>query len=311
MDRCIGIDVAKQTCDLHDTVTKEDRQYENSSAGIAQCVEDVTAWQPTLVVMENTGGYERALAVALQTAGVPVAVMNARRIREFARATGQLAKTDRLDARIIARFAATFRPEPRGVWDERTRAIKALVARRTQLVQMRTAENNRVEHADHRVIDRSITAVLKTIEREIESVERQLRDTINQTPALQQKAAYMQSVPGIGETTAMLLIAEVPELGQLNRRQIAALIGLAPINRDSGTWRGKRMTGGGRMRVRTGLYMATVVAMRFNPVIRTFYERLCAMGKPPLVALVAAMRKLITTLNTMLARKEYWNPKIT
>lgn len=309
MTTYIGIDVAKRFFDLYDTAAKKHDHFENTPAGIKTCVDQLARRRPALIVLENTGGYEMDLAVALQAIGLPVAVVNPRRIREFGRATGRLAKTDLIDAQIIARYAATLQPPPQGVWDDQTRAIKALVARRGQLVGMRTAEKNRMEHAGDAAIAKSISAVIRTIERELDKVERQLHDRITGIPELLQKAEQLKSVPGIGETTAMMLVAEVPELGQLNRRQIAALIGVAPINRDSGAFRGKRMTGSGRRHVRARLYMPTLVAIRFNPVIRGFYQRLVNAGKSKMIAVVAAMRKLLTILNVMIAKNEYWNPK--
>lgn len=311
MTRYIGIDVAKRFFDVYDSTAKVDQHFTNDDNGISTFLTQLRPQTPTLMVVESTGGYEQALAVALQAAGFPVAVVNPKRIRDFARASGQLAKTDKIDARIIARYAATLQPPPQGVWDAQTRALKALVARRHQLVEMRTAEKNRLEHAGDRGIARSIAAVIRTIERELAKVDQNLHDQISCTPELQQKTEQLQSVPGIGETTATMLMAEVPELGRLNRRQIAALIGVAPINRDSGTFRGKRMTGGGRRGVRTRLYMPTVVAVRYNPVIRRFYERLVHAGKSKMTALVAAMRKLLTIINTMIAKNQYWKPKTT
>ena len=311
METYIGIDVAKRFFDLHDLAEEKHQRFDNNRQGITACVKHLKKRRPALIVMENTGGYEMDLAVALHSFGLPVAVVNAKRIRDFARATGQLAKTDAIDAWIIAQYAAKLQPVPQGVWDEQTRTIKALVARRKQLVQMRTAEKNRLEHVGDQAIGRSIAAVIRTIERELAKVEQNLHDHITRTPELQQKTDQLKSVPGIGDTTAMMLVAEVPELGRLNRRQIAALIGVAPINRDSGTFRGKRMTGGGRRGVRTRLYMPTLVAIRFNPVIRDFYQRLVNTGKSKMTAVVACMRKLLTILNAMLAKNQSWRPKTT
>jgi transposase len=305
----VGIDVAKKHFDVYDLTDQKHDQFPNTPKGIRASVKQLTRGKPALVVLENTGGYERDLAVALQAAGLPTAVVNPRRIREFARASGRLAKTDRIDAQLIAQYAAKLQPPPRGIPDAQKRALKALVARRHQLVELRTAEKNRQEHADGAVINRSIAAVIKTIERELEKVERQLRDQISRTPELRHKAQTLKSVPGIAEVTATMLMADVPELGQLNRRQIAALIGVAPINRDSGAFRGKRMIGGGRCDVRARLYMPILVAIRFNPVIREFYQRLINAGKSKMTAIIAAMRKLLTILNVMIAKNEYWNPK--
>jgi len=309
MSTFIGIDVAKESFDLYDLAEDQPQHFEHSAAGISACLRYLRQGRPTLIVMESTGGYETALAVALSDAGLPVAVVNPKRIRDFARATGQLAKTDQIDARVIAGYAATLQPPPQGVWDEQTRTIKALVARRNQLIEMRVAESNRREHIGDPAIAHSITAVIKTLTQEIAKVERKLHDQITRTPELKQKADQLTSVPGIGETTALMLIAEMPELGSLNRRQIAALIGVAPINRDSGKFRGKRMTGGGRRHVRSKLFLPTMVATRHNPAIRPFYQRLLASGKTKMTAKVACMRKLITLLNTMLAKNQYWDPK--
>lgn len=305
----VGIDVAKAHFDLHDREADHGERFAYTPVGVRACVQYLCGRTPALIVMESTGGYETELAVALTDAGLPVAVINPRRIRDFARALGKLAKTDQIDARIIAEYAAILQPAPRGVWDEQTRAIKALVARRNQLIEMKTAESNRREHSVDPVIARSLMAVIKTLEKEIAKVEDQLRDQITRTPQLKQKADQLTSVPGIGETTALMLIAEVPELGQLNRRQIAALIGVAPINRDSGSYRGKRMTGGGRRSVRARLYMPTVVACHYNPALMRFYQRLLDKGKTKMIALVAAMRKLITMLNVMLAKNQTWRPQ--
>jgi transposase len=309
MKTFIGIDVAKQFFDLYDLAEDHGEHFDYSVAGIATCLTYLVQRSPSLIVMESTGGYETDLAVALSDAGLPVAVVNPKRIRDFARATGRLAKTDQIDARMIAGYAATLQPPPRGVWDEQTRTIKALVARRNQLIAMKTAESNRREHIGDPAVARSITAVIKTLTHEITRVEQKLRDQITRTPKLKQKADQLTSVPGIGETTALMLIAEMPELGNLNRRQIAALIGVAPINRDSGSFRGKRMTGGGRRDVRTRLFLPTIVATRHNPAIRQFYLRLLASGKTKMTAIVACMRKLITMLNAMLAKNQNWEPK--
>jgi transposase len=203
-----------------------------------------------------------------------------------------------------------LQPPAQEVVDEQTRTMKALVARRHQLVQMHTAENNRLEHARDKAIKRSIRAILDTIERQMNTVERQIRDHMDSQSELKQKTERLKSVPGVGETTASLLVTELPELGRLNRREIAALVGVAPINRDSGTYRGKRRTGGGRRDLRARLFMPTLVAARHNPVIRRFYQRLVEQGKAKMVALIAAMRKLLTILNVMLKKNEDWNPKI-
>jgi len=310
MSTFVGIDVSKEFFDLYDRGEDKHERYQHTGAGIRACVKYLKRRGPELVVMENTGGYETTLAATLCEAGLRVAVVNPKRIRDFARAVGQLAKTDAIDARVIAHYAATLQPPPQGVWDAQTRAIKALVARRNQLLTMRVAENNRREHIGDPDVARSLTAVIKLLTQEIAKVERKLHEQITRNPDLRQKTDQLTSVPGIGDITARMLIAEMPELGQLNRRQIAALIGTAPINRDSGKFRGKRLTGGGRRDVRTRLFLPTLCAARHNPAIRPFYQRLLASGKSKMTANVACMRKLITILNAMLAKNQYWEPKL-
>jgi transposase len=311
MKTYVGIDVAKAHVDVYDTIVKSHVRYENNRAGIKKCVRYLISLQPELIVLESTGGYEVELALALNQASLPVAVVNPRRVRDFGRAVGQLAKTDRIDAVLLARYAATIQPSRQTYPNRHSRRMKALIARRGQLVKMRVAETNRQEHIHDRVIARSISAIIKTLDSEIDKTEQELKALICEIPELQQKMQSLLSVPGIGQTTAIMLLTELPELGQINRRQVAALIGLAPLNRDSGTFRGKRMTGGGRRAVRTRLYMPTVVACHYNPVLKQFYQRLLEKGKTKMTALVAAMRKLLTIINTMIAKGENWNPKLT
>lgn len=310
MKTFVGIDVAKAHVDLFDTETKKHVRFENHSEGISRCTDYLATLDPQLIVMESTGGYETSLAVALQSAGLPVAVINPRWARDFGRAVGRLAKTDRIDAMLLANYAATMKPPVRPLGDRKSRLMKALVARRHQLLQMRSAEKNRTEHSHDKAIARSVIAVIKMFDRELKKIEAQLESLISASEELNQRVQTLISVPGIAETTATMLVTEVPELGQLNRRQIAALIGVAPINRDSGSFRGKRMTGGGRRRVRARLFMPTLVACHHNPVLKSFYQRLIKQGKSKMTALVAAMRKMLTILNTMLAKNELWNPKL-
>jgi transposase len=310
MRQCIGIDVAKHHFDLYDLDAQQSRRLENTPDGIRQCVVFCNDATPELVVMEATGGYEVPLATTLQAEGFAVAVVNPRRIRDFAKAVGQMAKTDKLDARIIAQFGATLEPMPTEQIRENTQKIKALVARRTQLVGLHTAEANRLEHAGLPEIQRSIDILLKAIKAELESIDRQIEDHIRKTPELKQKSEMLKSVPGIGETTASMLVTELPELGRYNRRQIAALVGVAPINRDSGLFRGKRMTGGGRKDIRSRLFLPTLVAVRYNPILKAYYQRLLEQGKCKMVALIAAMRKLLCILNTMLKNNQNWHPKL-
>lgn len=304
-----GIDVAKHTFDLATEPKHKARRFDNDPKGIARARKILRQLEPEVIVVEPTGGYEMPLVVELQAAGLPVATINARRLREFARASGRLAKTDRIDAECIAHFAAVMQPAPQEPVDDQTRVLKALVARRHQLVRFHTAEANHLEHAHDNAIHKSIRALLKTIERQIENVEQRIRQHIHTKPELQRRAEQLQSVPGIGETTASLLVTELPELGRLNRRQIAALVGVAPINRDSGTYQGKRFTGGGRRRLRARLFMPVLTTIRFNPVMANFYQHLLDNGKSKMTAVIAVMRKLLTILNTMLRENETWNPK--
>lgn len=310
MKSFVGIDVAKAHVDLYESGAGRHVRFENNRVGIRECLSLLISLKPRLIVVENTGGYEVDLVLALDQASLPVAVVNPRRVRDFGRAAGRLAKTDQIDAVLLAQYAATMRPPQRAVRDGCGRQMKALVARRQQLVKMRTAETNRREHIRDSAVARSVTTMVRTIERELKKVEQELADLVSQRPELRQKMQTLLSVPGIGRTTAIMLLTEVPELGQLNRRQIAALIGVAPINRDSGAFQGKRMTGGGRHAVRTRLYMPTVVACHHNPVLQPFYERLLHKGKTKMTALVAAMRKLLTILNSMMAKGEAWKPQL-
>jgi len=310
MKSYVGIDIAKGHVDIYDTATERHRQFENSRVGIKKCVEYVSSLNPQLIVLESTGGYEMDLVVALDESSLPVVVVNPRQVRDFGRASGRLAKTDKIDAILLARYAVVMNPPRRVLRDRQSLRMKALIARRRQLVEMRTAEINRREHIHDQLIARSIDAIIRIINREQQKVETELSRLIAEIPELQQRVEALLSVPGIGQTTAVMLVTEIPELGQLNRRQIAALAGVAPINRDSGTFRGKRMTGGGRREVRSRLYMSTIVACHHNPVLKLFYERLLQKGKTKMTALIAVMRKLITIINTMLAKKLTWKPKI-
>jgi transposase len=308
--RYVGIDVAKRTLEVCVLPNDAERQFANDRPGRTSCCRWLGAPQDTLVVLEATGGYEVQAAEQLRAAGFAVAIVNPRRIRDFARACGRLAKTDRIDAQVIAQYAQTLQPPPREGLDESHRRLQALVARRDQLLAMRIAETNRMEHATDRLIRTSLRQIVRALERQLDQIEVQIRRTVEAMPSLRQTKETLMSVPGVGETTASMLVSDVPELGRLNRRQIAALVGLAPWNRDSGVFRGKRMTGGGRVRVRTRLYMPTLVAIRHNPVIRAFYERLLQNGKAKMTALVACMRKLLTLLNTLVAKNEKWKPKM-
>jgi transposase len=306
-DPCsIGIDVAKAQLDVAVYPSRQTWRLVHDVAGIAACVTQVQALQPALVVLEATGRLELPLAAELAAAGLPVAIVNPRQVRDFARARGRLAKTDRLDALVLAEYAARCQPEPRPLPDAASQALTGLTARRRQLQEMLTAEGNRLATATPAVRPR-IEAHITWLRHELQEVDRDLGQTIRQSPLWQPKAILLSSVPGVGPTVTATLLAELPELGRLDRRAIAALVGVAPLNRDSGTLRGKRQVWGGRAAVRAALYMATLVATRRNPVLRAFYARLCTAGKAKKVALVACMRKLLIVLNAMLCHHTAWN----
>jgi transposase len=308
--RAGGIDVSKAWLDLATGPEAKVARFPNTAPGQAELVGHVRdlaqAQRPKLLVIEATGGLERGIVEALDGVGVPVAVVNPRQVRDFARCLGQLAKTDRLDAQVLARFGEQIGPEPRPRPDAHRRATQSLVARRRQLVEMLTMEKNRLHQAPPQT-QPGIRRHLEFLEGELADVERALADAIVAVPAWQATSDRLQTVTGIGPVTATLLIAELPELGQLDRKQIAALVGVAPFNRDSGALRGKRSCWGGRAPVRTGLYMATRSAVRFNPPIRAFYTRLLAAGKLKSVAMVACIRKLLTILNVMLRTNTDWD----
>lgn len=310
MKKHVGIDLGKYALDLHIFEDQKDIHLDHTAKNIEKCAAMLAKLDVELVALEATGGYETNLVMALQTAGIAVAVVNPRRVRDFARAAGVLAKTDKVDAKVLARFAAVMQPPARELIDANTRILQALVARRTQLVNMRTMETNRKEHAGDKLIARSIEAIIRTIQREIDKVEKQIRQHIDQQPELKEKAKLLKTTPGIGETTAAMLVVEMPELGRANKKEIAALMGVAPLNRDSGTLRGKRMTGGGRRTVRARLFMPVLSAIRHNPMIRKYYQHLRAQGKAKMTAVVAAMRKLLVILNTMVKNNQVWNCQI-
>jgi len=306
----IGIDVAKDSIDVC-VLPSGDVWHGGTSPKEIQALRGrLRRLRPQLIVLEATGGYGTTLAAELQEAGLDVAVVNPRQVRAFARAVGVLAKTDTLDARMLALFGQKIEPPARPLGDENARQIKALVARRRQLVALRTAERNRLTRAAIAEVRASIQEVLGTIEQQLRDTDRRIHQAIVASPLWLEKAALLESVPGLGRVTASALLAELPELGQLTRREIAALVGVAPMNRDSGTLRGRRLISGGRTSVRQALYMATLVATQWNPIIRAHYNHLCAAGKKKIVALVACMRKLITILNAMVRKNQHWEPQL-
>jgi transposase len=300
----VGIDVS-QTC--LDIAIRPGASYSltHKEAAIVVLVEQLLALGPTLIVLEATGGMEIPLTSALATAGLPVVVVNPRQVRDFAKASGRLAKTDALDAQVLAQFAEVMRPQPRPLPDAETRALAALLTRRRQLVEMLTAEKNRLLSASSPIRKRVRTHIV-WLERELEHTNTDLSDAIRQSPVWREKDELLRSVPGVGPVLTSTLLANLPELGTLTSKQIAALVGVAPLNRDSGTLRGRRTVWGGRAQVRAILYMSAIVAARFNPVIRSFYQRLQRVGKAKKVALTACMRKLLTILNAMLKHRTPW-----
>jgi len=301
----VGIDVAKATLDVAVHGTSQRWSFTNSDGGISKVTSRLLELAPTLVVLEATGGLETALVAGLRAAKLPTSVINPRQVRDFAKAIGRLAKTDALDARVIAHFAAAVRPEPRLVTDAQTQELGSVMARRRQVVEMLTAEKNRLSTASKPVKQR-IQAHIIWLEKELAGINKEMEHSVGKNPVWQEKDDLLRSAPGVGPTLSLTLLSELPELGTLNRREIAALVGVAPLNRDSGTMRGKRTIWGGRSPVRAALYMATLAATRCNPVIRSFYHRLCAAGKAKKVALTACMRKFLTILNAMLKHHTTW-----
>ena len=305
--RFVGIDVAKDHLDLAVRPGQEQWHEPMSEDGRQRIVARLQELRPTLIVLEATGGLERPLVLALAAADLPVAVVNPRQVRDFAKATGRLAKTDRLDAQVLAHFAEALRPPARPLPDEQTQALAELLARRGQLLEMHTAERHRLATVS-RVVREQIRRHLSWLEAELASLDDDLDRRLRVDDERAAQATRLQSVPGVGRVLTLTLLADLPELGTLDRHQIAGLVGVAPLNRDSGKRRGPRVIWGGRARVRAVLYMATLVATRFNPVIRAFYQRLSQAGKPKKVALVACMRKLLTILNAMTRNQTSWQP---
>ncbi len=304
----VGLDVAKEHLAVHVLPSEEAFTVGADESGLATLATRLTPLTPTRIVLEATGGYEVPVAAALAAAGLPVVVVNPRQIRDFAKATGTLAKTDALDARIIAQFAAAIRPPVRPLPDADAQRLSALVTRRRQLLEMLGAESHRRRQARDPRLQRRIADHVTWLERALREVDAELRDTIQASPVWRAREQLLSSVPGIGPVTAQTVLAELPELGQVGHRQIAALVGVAPFAWESGTLRGKRAIRGGRPTVRRVLYMATLVAVRRNPILAAFYQRLRAGGRPAKVALVAAMRKLLTILNAMLRDRREWQP---
>lgn len=303
----VGIDVSKARLDVALHPTGESFVVPNEEEGFEELLGSFEEARPALVVLEASGGFERPVAAALAAAGVAVCVLNPRQTRNFARATGKLAKTDRLDALVLARFAEAVRPTPRTLPDAEAGEFRAILARRRQIVAMMIAEKNRLGATASKAVGRRIGAHIRWLEKELSRTDRDLEEAIESSPTFKENEALLRSVPGVGPVLCRTLLAELPEVGTLSPKQLCALVGVAPLNRDSGTLRGRRSVWGGRGRVREALYMGALIARRHNPQIREFYRRLLAAGKPKKkVALVACMRKLLVTLNAILRERTPW-----
>ncbi len=301
-----GIDVSKTALDLAQWDQKDVKQFANDAVGIAAMVERLSSETAvTLIVVEASGGFEQTMVTELAAASLPIVVVNPTRVRNFARAKGQLAKTDKIDARMIAGFAQAIRPEVRPLGTAEQQLIKALVTRRRQLIDMQTAEKNRRTSINPELLPR-LEKHLDWLETELAEIEEDLNDWIDQNAQWRETRASLESVPGVGQVTSFTLLAELPELGTLSRQKIAALVGLAPFNRDSGRFRGRRHIFGGRSDVRSVLYMAALSGIRYNPILKAFYDRLIAKGKLPKVAITACMRKLLTILNAIIRDEATW-----
>lgn len=306
----IGIDVAKATLDLHILPSGQTHTLPNTKAGHEQLRKLLPRPALCLIVLEATGGYERELVADLADASYPVAVINPKRARDFARALGLVAKTDRIDARVLALFAEKVQPTPVEKTPEKQAEIQQLVARRRQLIDLRTQEANRWDVTRAKAARKSIQAVLNTLEAQVRDIEKAIEALVEADDDWRNKAQLIESVPGLGTVTATTVVADVPELGKLNRQQISALVGLAPYNNDSGPRKGKRSIAGGRKSVRCVLYMAAMAAKRFNPVIKAFAQRLAQHGKPHKVVITACMRKLLVILNSIIKSRRPWNPQL-
>lgn len=304
----VGIDVSKNQVDVHVRPSGEVFSVAREEEALSALAGQLALIKPQLVVLEATGGLQVRVAAALSAAGLPVAVVNPRQVRDFARAMGQLAKTDRLDAKVIAAFAEATKPTPRPLPDEETQMLQALVARRRDLIGMQVAERNRLRQAESNWVRKDLEKHLAELGKRIADIDLEIENHIKGSPVWRVQEDLLQSVPGVGKIVSRSILAELPELGRLSRRKIAALVGLAPFVQDSGTLRGRRMIRGGRASIRHVLYMAAITAIRCNPAIRAMYERLTAVGKPAKVALTACMRKLLTILNAIARDQKPWHP---
>jgi len=305
----IGVDVSKARLDVAVRPTGEVFSSDNTPEGVAALGARLVKLEPALIVLEPTGGYEKAPALALAELGLPVVVVNARQVRNFARATGRLAKTDRIDAIVLACFAQAVRPEIRSLPDASARTLEAVVARRRQMLEMMVMERNRLGNCAEAGVRSSIEAHLEFLEGQRDGLDGELLELVKREPAWRERDELLRSVPGVGPVLSTTLMAELPELGRLSSKRLASLVGVAPINRDSGTRRGHRSVWGGRAEVRGVLYMATVAAVRFNPALKGMYERLVAAGKAKKVALIACARKLLSVLNAVARDGKRWEDR--
>lgn len=302
----VGIDVSKETLDIAVHETGDSWTVANDNLGGAALVTKLKQLKATSIVLEATGGFETLITAMLAAADLPVIVVNPRQVRDFAKATGQLAKTDRIDSRVLAHFAAAVDPPRRSIKSDETQHLEALLARRRQIVEMLVAEKNRLANNRDRAVVKDLNAHITWLERRLKSSDDELQRMLQNSPAWRERDDLLRSVPGVGRVLSLTLLAELPELGHLNRREIAKLVGVAPFNWDSGQWRGSRHIWGGRATIRSPLFMATLCAIRINPTIKSFYRRLIVAGKAPKVAIIACMRKLLTILNIMIKTQTSW-----
>jgi transposase len=302
----VGIDVSKKQLDVYVSPAGDRFVIARNAEGLDQLIAKLSPLGADAVAVEATGGFETVVAASLGAAGLPVIVVNPAQVRAFANALGKRAKSDPIDAEVIARFVAATKPQIRPLPDEETRVLASLVARRRQIIQMIVAEKNREKQLPSRVLRKSAARLIKALEKELNVLDQGIDDSVRGSPLWREKEDLLQSVPGVGKIVARTLLAEMPELGNLDRREAAALAGLAPWTRQSGVWRGRSFISGGRTSVRTALFMAAMVAIRHNPVLKPFYERLVAAGKPKMVALIAVARRLLTILNAILRDKTPW-----
>jgi transposase len=304
----VGIDVSKDRLDVHVRPTGEAFAVRRDGGGLEELIVRLRTVSPVLIAVEATGGFETIAAAAIAGAMLPLAVVNPAQVRHFAQAVGKRAKTDPIDAEVIARFVEAVKPEPRPLPDEQARLLGELVARRRQIIEMIVAERQREKRAHNVRVRNSLARTIKTLEKELPEIDGDIDTLVRGSPAWREKEDLLVSFPGIGNTLARSLLAELPELGRLNRREIASLAGLAPYTRQSGQWKGRSMIGGGRAPLRAALYMAALSAIRCNHVLKSFYQRLLSAGKPKMVALIAVARKILTILNAMLRDKKQWQP---